>query len=992
MSFLASLFGEKKVKLEPKVKNVVKTLTVEERVAKEVGVVLSTVTMPSFSVSQLSDFFDLFHSLVMNVKSVDEQLACIKRTRECCGKLLLSREDVRSIFTEPFLPSFNIRGLFEGLLAEPLPLRARHVLALHRFCAVLNAQLYFKKSLALNNLIIGAGNVNSPALALTPLSSPPSENIIIDACPGLNLRKIYLKLLEGDPCYLPTVEEYNAIIMRTSELLRKEKNVVEVHLPAVVVGDIHGQINDLLYHILPEGGPLVADAVLKAYRPDLPSFSSSVTHSHSHHRHFSGSASCSSLSKEGHTRLSSPTHSHGFNASMTQKGGIKPDRIHSTPFSSSHTKHMQKFSASQHEKSTSCGASSSFESKKEEERPVTYLFLGDFVDRGKNSLQCLCLLYVAKLLSPSTIFLLRGNHECRFTNRGYGFLSECHSVYPIHENKVTSKPTFPSNVLPTPPLSSKLPDSSEEECEDPLSSSSVLPLPSIFDILGEDEENDEGPSIESNKEENAWMTSPTRDVMHHDLPQFLELKEGEQNKEVEPDKILPMEGEFFELPDHPLWAAANDSFNCLPIAAVLIRNAAEEENPIHDSSALPSQMGSSDPTCSTPVRVGPPALGNVPTTGGTSHTFTSGPSTSHQDPTIVLSQGLKELTLNPALVKSNGPAVVSSGTNTEGHSPSKQSVPTTTKSLLSSSSHEEGGSSKALRSTTFASSWSTLPTEESRKKKTASSGPRASSVTRSKPDAKSVSIVPSSSSTHTSEERSVKDSGVSLDTATTPSTTAHATATPASTSAAPAKPEIVIIAMHGGISPSVENSLDGILAIDRFENIVTGPLADITWSDPLWSEEEMGKKNLSLDELKKMAKTSLIAFPTAAAPTVEKEEVPRSSKDFKKPAVYSGPAIGFVPSPRGTGFNFGEDATCKFVNTNKIYFIVRAHQCVKEGFFWCHNNRVLTIFSAANYCDLGNKGAVLLLDAHGNPTTKSFSAMNLSTDSWPEPHPPKFFS
>lgn len=991
MKFFSSLFGEKTVKLEPKAKNVAKKLTEEERIAKEVGVVLHTVTMPNFSVSQLSDFFDLFHSLLVNVQSVDDRLACIKKTRECCGKLLLSRDEVRSIFTEQFLPSFNIRELFEGLLAEPLPLRARHVLALHRFCVTLDKQLYCRKVLAESNLVVRAENANPVTLALSPFLFPSSESININPCPGLNLRKIYRKLLEGDPCYLPTVEEYNAIIVRASELLRKEKNVVEVHLPAVVVGDIHGQMNDLLYHILPEGGPLVADAVLKAYRPDLPCFSSSVTHSHSHHRHFSGSASCSSFPKEGRARLSSPTHPHGFNASMNHTEGIKSGSIHSTPFSSSHTKHMQKFTAPQHERSTSRGASTSCESKKEE-RPVTYLFLGDFVDRGKNSLQCLCLLYVAKILSPNTIFLLRGNHECRFTNRGYGFLSECHTVYPIKENKVTSKPVFPSNALTSPTWNNKFPNSSEEEGEGSVSSSSVLPLPSILDISGEDEEKEEGPSLEGFQEENRWMTSPSRDVVDHDLPQFLVQKKEEQNKEAEQDKVLSLNDIFPDLPDHPLWTSANDSFNCLPIAAVLIRNAAEEENPNNSKNAFPSQVGSGDPVCSAHVKVGLPVSETIPTTGGTSGTTTSVPSNGHQDPKAISFQPVKELTLDSAFIEFKGPEVTTSGAKRECHSPTKQLVPTTTKTLISSSHHREGGSSKDPRHTIFASSWSSLPTEESRTKKTVKSGPRASSVTRSKPDATSVFAVPSSSSTCTSNGSSVKPTGFSLETVPTTSTTAGASATPASTSAASAKPEIVIIAMHGGISPNIENSLDGILAIDRFENISAGPLADITWSDPFWSASEIETKNPSLDELKKMAKSSLNAFPTTAVSTAEKDVAQCTAKDFKKPAEYVGPDIGFVPSPRGTGYNFGEDATCKFVNTNKIYFIVRAHQCVKEGFFWCHSNRVLTVFSAANYCDLGNKGAVLLLDAHGNPTTKSYSAMNLSTTFWPEPHPPKFFS
>ncbi|OXA46511.1 Serine/threonine-protein phosphatase PP1-beta catalytic subunit [Folsomia candida] len=48
----------------------------------------------------------------------------------------------------------------------------------------------------------------------------------------------------------------------------------------------------------------------------------------------------------------------------------------------------------------------------------------DFVDRGQNSLEVICLLLGLKVLHPDSVFLLRGNHEVSSVNEGHGFYSE----------------------------------------------------------------------------------------------------------------------------------------------------------------------------------------------------------------------------------------------------------------------------------------------------------------------------------------------------------------------------------------------------------------------------------------------------------------------------------------------------------------------------------------------------------------------------------------
>ncbi len=71
---------------------------------------------------------------------------------------------------------------------------------------------------------------------------------------------------------------------------------------------------------------------------------------------------------------------------------------------------------------------------------------------------------------------------------------------------------------------------------------------------------------------------------------------------------------------------------------------------------------------------------------------------------------------------------------------------------------------------------------------------------------------------------------------------------------------------------------------------------------------------------------------------------------------------GRQPSKRGCGVGFGPDVAKAFLDNNNLDILIRSHEMKMEGYEVEADGRVITIFSAPNYCDqMKNKGAFIRL-------------------------------
>ena len=73
--------------------------------------------------------------------------------------------------------------------------------------------------------------------------------------------------------------------------------------------------------------------------------------------------------------------------------------------------------------------------------------------------------------------------------------------------------------------------------------------------------------------------------------------------------------------------------------------------------------------------------------------------------------------------------------------------------------------------------------------------------------------------------------------------------------------------------------------------------------------------------------------------------------------------MGWGENDRGVSFTFGEDVVAGFLKQHDLDLICRAHQVIEEGYQFFSQRRLVTVFSAPNYCgEFDNAAAFMSVD------------------------------
>ena len=82
---------------------------------------------------------------------------------------------------------------------------------------------------------------------------------------------------------------------------------------------------------------------------------------------------------------------------------------------------------------------------------------------------------------------------------------------------------------------------------------------------------------------------------------------------------------------------------------------------------------------------------------------------------------------------------------------------------------------------------------------------------------------------------------------------------------------------------------------------------------------------------------------------------------------------GINQSPRGLGMRtFGEDVFEEFLRVNGLERVVRGHMVLEGGYRWWFGGKLLSLFSVPDHCEMGNLGAVGVVEEGGDVEVVTF--------------------